>query len=60
MERITKEFSVEFSAEQSPYFKVEEEQRLAISFNQAKEKTSFQQAFLRLLFDDESQIDVTF
>ncbi|MGH2317974.1 hypothetical protein ACRC6Q_09400 [Planococcus sp. SE5232] len=60
MERIEKEFSVVFSAEQSPYFQVNEERRLAISFNQIKGKASFQQAFIRLLFGDESRIDVTF
>lgn len=60
MERIEKEFSVLFSAEQSPYFQVEEERRLSFSFNQAKGKASFQQAFIEFLFGEQSRIDLAF
>lgn len=60
MERIEKEFSVVFSAEQSPYFQVEEARRFAFTFNQAKGRPSFQKQLIEMLFGDASRIDLLF
>lgn len=50
MDRIKKEFSVVFPAEQSPYFQVDQTLRLSFPFEQLKGKASLQKSFAEFFF----------
>lgn len=60
MKRIENNFNIVFSDEQSPYFQAEDTKRLVFPLQVLKKKPSFLNRLIFLLFDDSSQIDLTF
>lgn len=60
MKRIENNFDIIFSGEQSPYFQAEDSKRLVFPFHILKRNPSFLNRLIRLLYDDSSQIDLTF
>lgn len=60
MERIRKEFNIVFSGEQSPYFQVNEDKRLALPLSFFKERPAYIKQLIWFVFDRNSKIDTTF